>query len=166
MKKILILFVLALLSTVVSATPNPTPENNYLILKGFLPLKEKTTVLVFEHDTTTCSWNRIEQQTTKKSYELLLNPQKAYQIWFQAPGGYLRIVYIDPGDAGMWHAHLSINFNPESLAFIHLYQTCSEQELGVYYAEFITSRAQAEDVLPAMNCEACDESEDRASTSN
>lgn len=157
MKKILFLFVLALLPTVAGATTNPTPEGNYLILHGDISINDKTTIMVFQYDTASCEWQRTEQQTIRKSYELLLDPMTAYQIWFQSPNGYSRIVYIDPGDPGIWNARLSINFDPESLAFIHMYQTCSEQNLGKYHAEYMHSKKQAEAELPANNCDYCNE---------
>jgi hypothetical protein len=156
MKKILFLFVL-LLSFGVSATNEPAVESSYLFMSGDISIKEKTTIMVFIYDTVECNWSMIEKQEVKKNYELLLIPTESYQVWFQSPNGYSRIVYIDPGDAGTWNARLSINFDPESLAFIHMYQTCSEQGLGRYYAEFMNSKKQAEEELPATNCIYCDD---------
>lgn len=154
MKKILLILV-AMLCFNVSATNNPTPESNYLTLSGDISITEKTQVSVFIYDTTECRWTMIEQQVVKRNYELLLSPTESYQIWFQSSNGYSRIVYVDPGDPGIWQARLSINFDPKSLAFIHMYQTCSEQGLGRYYAEYMHSKTQAEAELPATNCYQC-----------
>ena len=155
MKKILFLFVLALLPTVAGATPNPTPETSYFTLYGDLISSEKTTIMVFQYDTTVCNWEMIEEIRTKKNYQLLLDPLQAYQIWFQSPNGYTRIIYVDPGDAGIWQKNFSMGFSEKSLAFIHMYQTCNEQGLAKYDIEYLNSKHQAETELPATNCYNC-----------
>lgn len=160
MKKILFLFVLALLPTLASAANDPAPDASYLILHGESIHKEKFSVMVFEYDTTSCAWIKTEIQENRKRYELLLNPLKAYQVWFQNDSGYTKIVYIDPGDAGMWTTNMNVHFDQESIAFIHMYQICSDQGLGKYHAEFIHSKKQAEAELPATNCDHCMELDD------
>jgi hypothetical protein len=132
---------------------SPFSMENMLILEGVSLTKEKMNVRLFQYDTVNCNWIQIESHLNKKRYELLLNPTESYQVWFQGSGGYLKILYVDPGQSGRWIANMNINFDQTSLAFAHLYQTCDDDEVS-YTSDFIHKNQT--DALPAMNCESCD----------
>jgi hypothetical protein len=154
MKKRFVLFLVAMLSFNLSATTDPTPEASFLILHGELHAtdKQKIHISLFAFDTTDCVWYQVEIQEERKEYELLLDPTQPYQVWFQAPGGYTKILYVDAGDPGRWQARMDIKFD-SGLAFAHMYQICS-QGLGTYTTEFLSGK-HAEETLPATNCDYC-----------
>ena len=157
MKKLMILFaaIFSLLFSV-SAETNPLTSpfsmENVLILEGVSLTKEKMNVRLFQYDTVNCNWVQLEAHIGKKRYELFLNPTESYQVWFQKEGGYLKILYVDPGESGRWIANMNINFEQTTLAFAHLYQTCDGDEVS-YTSDFIDK--QQANTLPAMNCESC-----------
>ena len=142
-----------------SSTPTPISMDNMFILHGIIHNNDKADIMVFEYDDVSGEWFKSESLPKSKEYQLMLNPQRAYQVWFSNAKGYTKVLYIDPGDYGNWTSRLNIDFKTDG-AFIHLYQICNPN--GTYYWYDFLSEQQCSS-LPATNVGKIEEAEDLSS---
>jgi hypothetical protein len=106
-------------SDLIPASPG---ENNALTITGDVFGDYKVDINVFYFDDSECLWVKYESHNAKKRYSITLNPETDYQIWYQAPAGHLKILYVDKGSAGVWDAEIDINFEDMKSIFAHMYQ--------------------------------------------
>lgn len=147
MKKLLSI-VAILFATSLAMAGNDPAENNVLVLTGQILWKEKATIMLFEYDAQSDEWFKLEHLSKARQYEFVMNPTSAYQVWFQSEK-YTKILYISPGDPGMWIAQMNIDFSKEWQLYGHLYQTCDSGGF-TYSTDYLT--VNSINNLPAMNC--------------
>jgi hypothetical protein len=121
-----------------------------LIVQGQLLTDQNTHILIYEFNTKTNKWVEIESSVEQKEFMLILDPEESYQVWFSQSNGYTKILYVDPGEAGLWTVNLNLNFADTSKLFSHMYQMCSDEGPINYTNDIIKKKATEN--IPATTC--------------
>lgn len=142
--KNLFLFISILFCSVTNAAEPPV--KSILMLQGEV-IDTKATVIVFQYDKINCHWQRIEEEKNVDYYNIVLDPEEAYQIWFSSNNGFTKILYVDPGDKGLWNIKMNIDFSITNQWYAYLKQVC-EQDIS-YSISFLKEHQLS--LIPANN---------------
>ena len=113
----------------------PAPqEGNQLLIEGKILGDYKADITVFYFDVESCTWIKYEKHTNVKKYNLMLNPETSYQLWYKTSNGLMKVLYVNGGMPGVWEAEINIDFERSEQLFANLFQYQNPEEfLGNYY---------------------------------